>query len=145
MDRLIGDISKNRMLAAALDSAIAIVLSLITAGWVNPFGGIAVVAGWSSTYLAYFFLFEFLWSRTPGKQFFGLRVCQSDGNPCTLRSALLRTLLRIFELNPLLLGPLPAGVTLLVTKRKQRLGDLLADTVVIANRNIPRVVEKVSI
>jgi uncharacterized RDD family membrane protein YckC len=138
MSNLIGDSSKNRMLACALDNLIAVVLSLIAAGIVNSFGGVAVVAGWVSTYLAYFFLFETLWSRTPGKHFFGLRVCQSDGSSCTLRSALLRTLLRIIEVNPLLFGAIPAGIMLLVTKRKQRLGDILAGTVVIANKNLPK-------
>jgi uncharacterized RDD family membrane protein YckC len=138
MNNLIGDSSKNRMLATWVDNLIAVILSLIAAGIVNSLGGVAVVAGWVSTYLADFFLFETLWSRTPGKHFFGLRVCQSDGRPCTLRSALLRTLMRILEVNPLLFGGLPAGIMLLVTKRKQRLGDLLAGTVVIANKNLPQ-------
>jgi uncharacterized RDD family membrane protein YckC len=136
MNNLIGDSSKNRMLACGLDVSITIVLSLIAAGLVNSFGSVAVIAGLVLTHLVYFFLFETLWSRTPGKHFFGLRVCQSDGSPCTMRSALIRTLLRIIEVNPVLFGPLPAGIMLMVTKRKQRLGDLLAGTVVIANKNL---------
>jgi len=43
MNNLIGDSSKNRMLAFVLDNGIAIVLSLIAAGMVNPFGGVAVI------------------------------------------------------------------------------------------------------
>jgi hypothetical protein len=50
---------------------------------------------------------------------------------------MLRTLLRVIEVNPILLGALPAGIMLLVTKRRQRLGDLLAGTVVISNKILP--------
>jgi uncharacterized RDD family membrane protein YckC len=137
MNSLIGDSSKKRMLAVAIDGSLATVLSLIAAGMVNSFGGAAVITALCSAHLAYFFVFEALWSRTPGKYLFGLRVCQVDGSRCTLRSAMLRTLLRVIEVNPILLGALPAGIMLLVTKRKQRLGDLLAGTVVISNKILP--------
>ena len=125
------------MLAVGIDGSIAIVLSLIAAGMVNSFGSAAVITSLCSVYLAYFFVFEALWSRTPGKYLFGLRVCQVNGSRCTLRSAMLRTLLRVIEVNPILFGALPAGIMLLVTKRKQRLGDLLAGTVVISNKIHP--------
>jgi len=137
MNSLIGDSSKKRMLAVAIDGSLATVLSLIAAGMVNSFGGAVVITALCSVHLAYFFVFEALWSRTPGKYLFGLRVCQVDGSRCTLRSAMLRTLLRVIEVNPILLGALPAGIMLLVTKRKQRLGDLLAGTVVISNKILP--------
>ena len=125
------------MLAVGIDSSLATVLSLIAAGMVNSFGATAVITALCSAHLAYFFVFEALWSRTPGKYLFGLRVCQVDGSRCTLRSAMLRTLLRVIEVNPILLGALPAGIMLLVTKRRQRLGDLLAGTVVISNKILP--------
>jgi uncharacterized RDD family membrane protein YckC len=137
MNGLIGDSSKKRMLAVGIDGSLAIVLSLIAAGMVNSFGGAAVITALCSAHFAYFFVFEALWSRTPGKYLFGLRVCQLDGSRCTLRSAMLRTLFRVIEVNPILLGALPAGIMLLVTKRKQRLGDLLAGTVVISNKILP--------
>jgi uncharacterized RDD family membrane protein YckC len=137
MNSLIGDSSKKRMLAVGIDGSLATVLSLIAAGMVNSFGAAAVITALCSAHLAYFFVFEALWSRTPGKYLFGLRVCQVDGSRCTLKSAMLRTLLRVIEVNPILLGALPAGIMLLVTKRKQRLGDLLAGTVVISNKIFP--------
>jgi uncharacterized RDD family membrane protein YckC len=137
MNSLIGDSSKKRMLAVGIDGSLATVLSLIAAGMVNSFGATAVITALSSAHLAYFFIFEALWSRTPGKYLFGLRVCQVDGSRCTPRSAMIRTLLRIIEVNPILLGALPAGIMLLVTKRRQRLGDLLAGTVVISNKILP--------
>jgi uncharacterized RDD family membrane protein YckC len=39
----------------------------------------------------------------------------------------------ILEVNPLLLGGLPAGLVIISTKRKQRIGDLLAGTLVVPN------------
>jgi uncharacterized RDD family membrane protein YckC len=140
MNSLIGDSSKKRMLAVGIDNSIATVLSLVAAGKVNSFGGAAVITALCSTHLAYFFVFEALWSRTPGKYLFGLRVCQVDGSRCTLRSATLRTLSRVIEVNPILLGALPAGIMLMFTKQKQRLGDLLAGTVVISNKILPETV-----
>jgi len=137
MNSLIGDSSKKRMLAVGIDSSLATVLSLIAAGMANSFGDTAVITALCSAHLAYFFVFEALWSRTPGKYLFGLRVCQLDGSRCTLRSAMLRTLLRVIEVNPLLFGALPAGIVLLITERKQRLGDILAGTVVISNKILP--------
>ena len=135
MNDLIGDSSKKRMLALAVDHALAFVLSLIVAGMVNSLGNFAVVTALSVTYLMYFFVFEALWSRTPGKYLFGLWVCRRDGSRCTWQSAVVRTFLRIIEVNPLLFGGLPAGIMLMVTKRKQRLGDLLAGTVVVRKIN----------
>src|SRR5262245_692652 len=72
---LIGDSSKNRMLASVVDNSIAMVLSLIAAGFLNSYGTFPVITGLVLPYLGYFFLFESLWGRTPGKYFFGLRVC----------------------------------------------------------------------
>jgi uncharacterized RDD family membrane protein YckC len=47
---------------------------------------------------------------------------------------LIRSGLRIFEVNPLLLGGLPAGLVIIASQRKQRIGDLLAGTVVVSNK-----------
>jgi uncharacterized RDD family membrane protein YckC len=68
---------------------------------------------------------------TIGKSLFALKVCQSSGAPCTAKQAAVRTALRFVEVNPLLLGGIPAGIAILTTKRRQRIGDLLAGTVVV--------------
>jgi len=80
----------------------------------------------------YYFVFEAVWARTPGKFLTGLEVRMMDGSTASTRAAAIRTLARIVEVTPLLLGGLPAGITILATKRKQRVGDLLAGTVVIS-------------
>src|SRR6185436_18483859 len=85
-------------------------------------------------YLAYFVVLEGLWSRTFGKFFQGLIVRKVDGTPCDWKAALIRGGLRIFEVNPLLLGGLPAGLVIIASARKQRIGDMLAGTVVVSNK-----------
>jgi uncharacterized RDD family membrane protein YckC len=43
-------------------------------------------------------------------------------------------LLRILEVNPLLIGALPASIAILSSKRRQRIGDMLAGTVVVSTQ-----------
>jgi uncharacterized RDD family membrane protein YckC len=42
--------------------------------------------------------------------------------------------LRIIEVNPLLFGGIPAGIAVILSRRKQRIGDLLAGTVVVSDK-----------
>jgi uncharacterized RDD family membrane protein YckC len=84
------------------------------------------------TMLVYDVLFETLaGGRTPGKRGSGLRVVRSSGRPVDLTASTIRNVLRIIEL-PFWYAP--AFVSIAVTKRNQRLGDLAADTVVIRDR-----------
>ena len=77
---------------------------------------------------------EALWSHTPGKYLQGLVVVDPPGGRCGWRRALVRTLLRVVEANPLLLGGLPAGVAILASERNQRLSHLVAGTLVVSAR-----------
>jgi hypothetical protein len=79
-----------------------------------------------AAYLAYFLIQEGLWSTTVGKWLFGLRVCYPDGSRCGWTAAAIRTALRVVEANPLLIGGLPAALTGALSRRHQRLGDMLA-------------------
>ena len=89
-----------------------------------------------SAFLAYYFLFESLFSRTPGKFLMGLVVRKFDGSKCGWREAAIRTGFRVLEVNPLLLGALPACAAILLSKHRQRLGDKVADTVVVLARRV---------
>src|SRR5512142_2214205 len=79
--------------------------------------------------------FEALWrGQTPGKAAMGLRVVRDDGGPIRFRQALVRGLVGAVAERP---GPFlgaPAVVTMLVTERSKRLGDVLAGTVVLQER-----------
>jgi uncharacterized RDD family membrane protein YckC len=72
--------------------------------------------------------FEEIWNgQTPGKRAFALRVIQTDGQPVGLGPVLLRNLLRPFDV---LLAAVGAFL-ILFTRRRQRLGDLVAGTIVV--------------
>ena len=64
--------------------------------------------------------------------FQGLVVRKLDGSRCDWKAALIRSALRLVEVNPLLLGGLPAGLVIIASERKQRIGDLLAGTLVVS-------------
>lgn len=59
------------------------------------------------------------------------RKASTLGTPAGWREASIRTALRILEVNPILAGGLPAGLAIMVTKKRKRLGDLMADTAVV--------------
>jgi uncharacterized RDD family membrane protein YckC len=61
-------------------------------------------------------------------------VRRLSGERCNFEGAVIRTLLRVIEVNPLLLGAIPAGITVMSTERKQRIGDIVAKTVVVSRR-----------
>lgn len=74
--------------------------------------------------------------RTPGKAAFGLRVVSDDGGPIRFRQALVRALAGLFVDFGLLSG-IVAIVVSACTRRGQRVGDLLAGTIVLRDR-VPR-------
>ncbi|RYG49290.1 RDD family protein [bacterium] len=83
--------------------------------------------------LGYFVLFEGLWNgTTPGKRSQNLRVRMADGTPVTFLAALGRNLLRPADILP---GMYFVGIiAMFLNPKAQRLGDLVADTVVVAER-----------
>ncbi len=96
-------------------------------------------------YWGYFMLYEVLRrGRTPGKKWMGLRVVRTSGAPVGWGAAFLRNLVRFADMMPLLpqwqlawlvFGFYLFGVTsCLCTRRFQRLGDLVADTLVIYDK-----------
>ncbi len=91
-----------------------------------------------AVYFLYFFLFEWLLCATPGKLITGLTIRQTDGSRPGVKSALIRTLTRLIEVNPLLLGAIPAAIIVLRSSRRQRWGDRLAGTVVVTASSVSR-------
>lgn len=79
----------------------------------------------------YFILFEAFWNgRTLGKKAFGLRVRMADGTAVTPLAAIGRNLLRVGDFMPP--GTYFVGLlAMFTTPKSQRLGDLVANTVVV--------------
>lgn len=83
----------------------------------------------------YFLFFEtLLRGRTPGKMFTRLRVVSVEGRVVGWRQSLLRNLLRMVDSLPA--GYLVGIVAMVASPRVQRLGDLVAGTVVIRERQV---------
>jgi uncharacterized RDD family membrane protein YckC len=115
----------------AVDNLVAMLISLLLAAQLPDSVGQARWAIVVATYLGYYLIQEGLWATTLGKRVFGLRVSRVDGASPGWGGALWRTLTRVIEVNPLLLGVLPGGLAVALTERHQRLGDILARTVVV--------------
>jgi uncharacterized RDD family membrane protein YckC len=80
----------------------------------------------------YYPAFEWLWrGQTPGKRFQGIRVVRTDGQPVGLAPVLVRNLIRIVDVIAL---PFLALISMVITRRSQRLGDLAAGTMVVRER-----------
>ena len=123
-----------RTFAASADIVAAFLLSLV-AYKLLPEGAtilqsVAVLTIW----MGYYFISEWLLGATPGKWLTGLTVRTVDGGRIGARPAFIRTLLRIVEVNPFLIGALPAAICILASERRQRIGDMLAGTVVVRRK-----------
>ncbi|KPM51439.1 RDD domain-containing protein [Frankia sp. R43] len=77
--------------------------------------------------------------RTFGKMALGLRVVRDDGGPIRFRHALVRGLVGVVAERPGVLAAVPAIISMTVSRRSKRLGDLVAGTIVLQMR-VPRTV-----
>ncbi len=141
----------NRFLACAFDHALqilAIGLVVIVLVWTSDKLGVwygrltdapkwvlaliilSVFVIWSS----YFAVFEWLWNgQTPGKRWLKLRVIREDGRPVTFWEAAARNLLRAYDAEPFPLYSIGL-VVVFASGRDQRVGDMVAGTVVVRER-----------
>ncbi|WP_167894058.1 RDD family protein [Thermococcus sp. M36] len=79
-------------------------------------------------YLGYFTVLEGTMGFTIGKRVLGIMVQKENGEPCGMREALIRNLLRAVDG----IASYLVGVLLIATSRKkQRFGDIVAKTVVV--------------
>ena len=137
----------SRFLAIAFDSllqaagfaVLGTVALLIRGVWGAQVSGVGV---WGfaillllafAIYSGYFAAFEAMWTgQTPGKRLVGLRVIDVSGRPLTVYAAIIRNLLRLVDQLP---GGYAFGIlSILLTRRQQRIGDLAAGTVVVHER-----------
>ena len=149
----------NRFLAVAIDHFIQY-LSIFTVAWAfvnfSGVGGLGMsdspsqvfdeMPKWTMAILiivlflifaGYFIVFEWLWNgQTPGKRLLKLRVIREDGRPITLWEAIARNLLRIFDAVPGFILPVYSIglISIFLSSRDQRIGDMFAGTVVVRER-----------
>jgi len=132
----VGGTIVRRHLAAGFDNLLAIILAVVASAIVSEEYPVIRVAIMFGVYLAYYLLSEGMWSATPAKLVAGLVVVQFNGQSCTWRHSIIRTLFRIFEVNPLLFGALPAAARIVLSRHRQRFGDRIAGTIVVPRRRV---------
>lgn len=98
----------------------------------------ATLAVWLGLLVAYFPVTEMLFGKTVGKLVTGTRVVDEAGRRPSFLQALVRTLFRLIEVNPVLAGGIPAGIAVIASRGKQRLGDMVARTYVLLDRDARR-------
>ena len=140
----------NRFLACAIDHAIqglalaliglaAIILANVSSVWdvydSAPKWVYAVtILLVFLTLSGYFAFFEWIWSgQTPGKRWLKLRVIREDGRPITFWEACVRNLLRSLDMMPAPFYSIGL-ISVFVTTRDQRIGDMVAGSVVVRER-----------
>jgi uncharacterized RDD family membrane protein YckC len=133
----------SRLIAYTIDSLIQTALAIaffVAAALASDALGSLGWLGAALIYIAVFLillgyapLFETFWrGRTPGKAALGLRVVTSEGAPVRFRHAAIRGALGLVDFW-LLTGGV-AVLAILLTRRNQRLGDLVAGTLVLRER-----------
>jgi uncharacterized RDD family membrane protein YckC len=116
---------------------LSLVLSVAVTGGLGLGATLAVIltlALWLLVLVGYPIAFETLWGgRTLGKAAMGLRVVTQEGGPVHFRHAAIRGIFGLVEIW-VFLGSL-AVLTILCTRRNQRVGDLVAGTIVLRERS----------
>lgn len=124
----------QRILAFGIDSVItvtlgAVITALLAAFFdtsMSAFTALAVLV-----YFGYFIGFEAWTGQTPGKQAMGIIVVRPDGTTISPTQSAIRNLLRVVDgLGIYLVGL----VVMLITRKRQRIGDIASDTVVLEAR-----------
>lgn len=134
----------TRLLARLLDTVIQIAMLFVLLfifGILAIIGEtVAFVMGAITLFLLFFgypAIQETLWGRTLGKRALRLRVVTVEGAPIRFGQAAIRSMLQVPDLfvPP---GGAVAVISVLFTRRGQRLGDLAADTMVIREQKVSR-------
>lgn len=144
----------SRLAAFIIDSIIILLLWVAISGFFYAFGlrvadlDFAQAGSMKMSFLAaayiflttaliwgYFFFFEWInWGQTPGKEIMNIRVSMANGAPAELYSCAIRNLIRFIDILFSFMGI--TVFVMIFAPRYQRLGDLVAGTVVVKRRRL---------
>jgi uncharacterized RDD family membrane protein YckC len=122
--------TSKRVIAYIIDAivvGIAVVVAVFVLDAIGLPEWIQGAAGFVLFY-GYFSYMEGTTGQTIGKRAMGIRVIRTNGSPMSFDAALIRNLLRIVD--SIFFG-LVGLILIMVTQRKQRLGDMGASTIVV--------------
>ena len=98
-------------------------------GWLTA----VIIIGQFVLIWGYFVAFEAIWDgQTPGKRLLGLRVVRNGGGGVDIGASAARNVIRVIDFLPL--GYFVGMITIVANQRNQRLGDLVAGTIVVRER-----------
>jgi len=139
----------SRFIALLVDYLILVVTGIVmTLILTVVFAAVHVFAHWSENWITafvviliflanwgYFALFEAFWNgKTPGKRAAKIRVIHRSGRAVSFLESLARNLVRVIDYLPGFYG---VGVlAIFLSKQNQRLGDMVAGTLVVHDREI---------
>ena len=127
----------SRMLAFAIDLCVIVALLQLLRQLLGPLAALGTdtlraitIVGYFVISLTYGILTEWFWrGQTVGKRLLGLRVMEASGLRLSLAQVIVRNLMRFADGLPALY--LVGGAACVLSARCQRLGDLVAGTIVI--------------
>ncbi|MEX0832469.1 MAG: RDD family protein [Actinomycetota bacterium] len=127
----------RRFIAILIDTVIGLI-------WTVPLGELEIssgtlnyhLSGWSfylnaALWIAYFTILEGAFGATAGKFVVGIRVRNPDGSPAGYWKAFVRSLMRVVDAAPWIIPYLVGAIAVWNSPSKQRLGDRVAQTVVV--------------
>ncbi len=130
----------TRVLARLLDTIFqfmgAIGLAMLSAVlFVLPDFAVVILlsGGYFVLLFGYSVIFETIWGATPGKQIANLRIVTTQGRPPGFLASCIRSIVGYVEFIIVPFGFIPL-VSVLVTRRGQRVGDLAAGTLVVRSQ-----------
>jgi uncharacterized RDD family membrane protein YckC len=128
----------KRIFAALVDSLIVTIVWLLLVLWEHQMfeNRLQITVEYFAMMFLYYVLQESIFASTIGKHLLGLRIVGYSGDPITMRESLIRNFLRFVDWLPALY---PIGiVSIAISPRKQRVGDIIAGTIVtpVAKRDI---------
>jgi uncharacterized RDD family membrane protein YckC len=130
----------SRFIAAILDLMIqggVLLGAALLLGVIGGDGSGFAVAAFSIVFFLVFFGYDVLFEvrsrgRTLGKRWTGLRVVRTGGRPVTFVPSCVRNVMRVVDILPALYAI--GMLSIFVTNRNQRLGDLAAGTLIVRER-----------
>jgi uncharacterized RDD family membrane protein YckC len=128
------DVVGKRVVAFLVDAvAVAVAILVVSGivGLVSDLLGALVSLVLALAAIVYFVYMEGTYGQTLGKRLVGIVVVKEDGSPLDMRSAAIRNVARIVDAFPTLYL-VGFAAMYLVGEDRQRVGDLVADTVVVA-------------
>lgn len=130
-----GNVFGSRVLAVVVDLILLAILTGLVTAPLNAIPRVgAPLAGTFGVVLAfaYFVYLEATYGQTFGKKLLNLVVVYEDGGDCDYEAAVVRNLLRYIDWLPFfyLLGV----VVMVISDDSQRLGDVVADTLVVRSK-----------